>query len=210
MTLPFFRTSTVVALIVLSALTGFSQTGSPGISRDHRERLAILPFTLHGLSSEEGLQLRQRFTDALGEGDRFQVILADSLKGTDGPSDPQFLAKAGKLIGVQKVVHVDAVRREKHYVLRVRLVNVNDAALLYAERIDYMGEYASLLSDIIPEQARKLSEAHLDAKTPWAKAAFLFGASLGAILWIFWHFRRKEHSTQIHPLTQERSNLKKL
>jgi hypothetical protein len=178
--------------MVLTALTGLSQTGSPEITRDHRERLAILPFTLHGLSSEEGSQLRQRFADALGEADRFQVSLTDSLKGMVGSSDPQFLANAGKLISVQKVVHVDAVRREKLYVLRIRLVNVNDAALLYAERIDYTGEYASFLSDVIPEQARKLSEAHLDAKTPWAKAAFLFGATLGAILWIFWHFRRKD------------------
>jgi len=118
--------------------------------------------------------------------------VANSLKSSEGIADPRSLAEAGKSVGVQKVVHVDVVRREPLTILQIRLVNVSDAALLYAERVDYSGELGSLLSDVIPEQARKLRSSHLDSKTPWAKAAFLFGACCGAILLIFWHFKRRD------------------
>jgi TolB-like protein len=178
--------------MVFSAITGYSQTESFVDTLSHREKLVVLPFELHGLSSEEGLQLTSRFAKVLGESNRFEVVLADSLKGMEGTSDRRSLAEAGKVLGVQKVVHLNVVLREKLYVLQVRLVNVSDAALLYAERVDYSGEFGSFLSDVIPEQARNLSKAHLDAKTPWAKAAFLFGACLGGILWILWHLRRKD------------------
>jgi hypothetical protein len=175
----------------MPALLGFFQTDTPGNAPDHREKLAIPAFTLHGLFPEDGSQLSRRFADVLAESNRFQISLVDSLKDSERSSDPQFLADAGKALGVQKIVQVDVVRRVNHFVLRIRLVNVSDAALLYAERADYSGEFGSLLADVIPEQARKLSKAHLDAKTPWAKAAFLFGGCLVAILWVFWHFSRK-------------------
>ncbi len=187
------RTSTVILLISLFAATGFSQTESSAVVRDQREKLALFPFALHGLSFEEGAQLTQRFARVLGESTRFEVIVTDSAKGVD----PRSLAEAGKICGVKKVVHVDAVQRGKLTVLQIRLINVSDAVMLYAERVEYSGEFKTLLSDVIPEQAHKLSQAHLDAKTPWAKGAFLFGACLGAILWIFWHFRRKDAA---HPL----------
>ena len=192
MTISLSRTSTIILLMAFSAITGFSQTESAADAHSHREKLAVLPFVLHGLSSEEGLQLTHRFAEVLGESDRFEVILADSMNGGEETSDLRSLAVLGKVLGVGKVVHVDVVKREKFTALRIRLVNVSDAALLYAERADYSGEFGSFLSDVIPEQARKLTQAHLDAKTPWAKAAFLFGACLGAILWIFWYFRRKD------------------
>jgi TolB-like protein len=191
MTPSFSRASTIILLMVFFAITAFSQRESSAVMHGQREKLAVFPFVLHGLSSEEGAQLTRRFADLLGESDRFEVIVTDSLKGMGGILDPRSLADAGKACSVQKVVHVDAVRREKLTVLRIRLVNVSDVALLYAERINYSGEFGTLLSDVIPEQAHKLTQAHLDAKTPWAKAALLFGACLGAILWIFWHLRSK-------------------
>jgi TolB-like protein len=190
---PFLsRISLIIVPAVLLAITGFSQTGSTAPVPGERERVAVFQFSLHGLSLEEGAQLTKRFASVLGESDRFDVIVANSLKSSEGIADPRSLAEAGKSVGVQKVVHVDVVRREPLTILQIRLVNVSDAALLYAERVDYSGELGSLLSDVIPEQARKLRSSHLDSKTPWAKAAFLFGACCGAILLIFWHFKRRD------------------
>jgi hypothetical protein len=184
---------TLLIVATLACCSGFtvSQTASSTVDGNHKDKLAVLPFSLHGLSVEEGSLLTHRFAEVAAETGRFEIVLSDSAKGIEGTSELRFLANAGKLLGVQKVVHIDVVRREKLNVLRIRLVNVGDGALLYAERVDYSGDRDSLLSKIIPEQARKLSSAHLDAKTPWGKAAFLFGACLAAIVWIFWHFRRK-------------------
>lgn len=179
-------------LIALLTGIGFSQTDPSKLNDRNGEKLLLLPFQVHGLPPEDALLLGKRFADALKESHRFDIVLKDSLQGAEGSPDPRSLAQIGRTIGANKVVHISVVRREKLFVLQIRLVNVTDAALLYAERVDYAGEFSSLLAEVVPEQARKLSKAHLDAKAPWTKAAFLFGACLGAILWILWHFRRKE------------------
>jgi TolB-like protein len=186
------RAEVICALIILVIGTCFSQSPPKEDASAHSETLVVLPFETHGLSREDGLLLVNRFTEVMRESNRFEVILRDSAQRPEGWHNPRSLAEKGKALGVQKIVHVSVVHRDKLFVLQIRMVNVDDAALLYAERVDYSGEFGSLLSDVIPEQARKLTQAHLDAKTPWAKAAFLFGACLGAILWIFWHFRRKD------------------
>lgn len=190
----FSRAFLLNVSLFVSLLTGagFSQINSSGHAYTDRQILLVVPFEIHGLSSEEAVLLTKRFADGLKESNRFDIVLKDSLRDLENSTDPRSLANAGSKLGVDKVVHVKIVHRDKLYVLQIRLVNVKDAALLYAERVDHSGEFGSFLSDIIPEQARKLMQAHLDAKTPWAKAAFLFGACLGAILWIFWHFRRKD------------------
>jgi hypothetical protein len=190
------RSLLVVAAMVCCSIFSFSQSTSSAADGSHKDKLAVLPFSLHGLSPEEGSQLTHRFAEVAAGPGRFDIVLSDSAKGIEGTSDVRFLADAGKLLGVQKVVQVDIVRREKLNVLRIRLVNVDDGALLYSERVDYSGDRDSLLSKVIPEQARTLCSAHLDAKTPWAKAAFLFGACLAAIAWIFRHFRRKGTAKQ--------------
>ena len=186
------KASSVFALVVLMMGTCFSQSSPTDGAVTQAETLAVVPFENHGLSREDGLLLAKRFAEVLRASNRFRVILQDSMESSAKMRDPHSLAETGKTLGVLKVVDVSIVHRDKLWVLQIRLVNVVDAALLYAERVDYSGEFGSVLSDVIPEQARKLTQAHLDAKTPWAKAAFLFGACLGAILWIFWHFRRKE------------------
>jgi len=185
------RAPAIVSLVTLMVGISFSQSSPTGGATAHPETLAVLPFEIHGLAPEEGLLLAKRFAEAMRESNRFEVFLQDSIAGSERLRDPRSLAEAGKTLGVKKIVHVSVVHRDRLYVLQIRLVNASDAALLYAEQVRYTGEFGSFLSDVIPEQARKLTQAHLDAKTPWAKAAFLFGACLGAILWVFWHFRRK-------------------
>jgi TolB-like protein len=184
------RTGVTCLLIVLVIGTCFCQSPSKEQASSHPETLAVLPFETHGLTREDGLLLAKRFAELMRKSNRFEVLRKDSTNGSAGLHDSRSLAEAGKALGAQKIVHVSVVHRDKLYVLQIRLVNVSDEALLYAERVDFSGEFGSFLSDVIPEQARKLTQAHLDAKTPWAKAAFLFGACLGAILWAFWHFRR--------------------
>ncbi len=184
------RARTIFSLVMLMIGISLSQSSPTEGAITLPETLAVLPFEIHNLTREDGLLLAKRFAAVLRESNRFEVILKDSIGGSGGLHDPRSLAETGKTLGVRKIVHVGIVHRDRLYVLQIRLVNVSDAALLYAERVDYSGEFGSLLSDVIPEQARKLTQAHLDAKTPWAKAAFLFGACLGAILWVLWHFRR--------------------
>jgi TolB-like protein len=180
----------ICSLIILVIGTCFCQSPPKQEASSHPETLAVLPFEVRGLAIDDGPLLAKRFAEAMRESNRFEVLLRDSMEGSEGMHDSHSLAEAGKALDVRKIVHVSVVHRDKLFVLQIRLVSVSDAALLYAERVDYSGEFASLLSDVIPEQARKLTEAHLDAKTPWAEAAFLFGACLGAIVWVFWHFRR--------------------
>ena len=186
------RALTSISLVTLIIGICFSQSSPTGGATAHPETLAVVPFEIHGLVLEEGLLLAKRFAEIMRESNRFEVFLKDSMVGSERLRDPRSLAEAGKTLGVQKIVHVSVVHRDRLYVLQIRLVNVSDAALLYAEQVRYTGEFGSFLSDVIPEQARKLTQAHLDAKTPWAKAAFFFGACMGAILWVFWHFRRKD------------------
>jgi TolB-like protein len=189
---PFpIKTFVFFTLVILAISTCFAQSAPAQRASDNPETLAVLPFELHNVSSEEGLILTRRFAEVVREANRFDVMLTDSVVESESMKDARALAERGRALGVRKIVHVSVVHREKLYIFQIRLVNVNDATLLYAERVDHKGEFGSFLSDVIPEQARKLTLAHLDAKTPWAKAAFLFGGCLGAILWIMWHLRRK-------------------
>ena len=185
------RARTIFSLVILVIGICFSQSSPNEVATAHPETLAVIPFEIHGLSREDGLLLAKRFAEVVREANRLEVVLEDTIASSEGMKDPRFLAETGKTLDVGKIVHVSVVHRDRLYVLQIRLVNVSDAALLYAERVDYSGEFGTLLSDVIPEQAHKLTQAHLDAKTPWAKAALLFGACLGAILWIFWHLRSK-------------------
>jgi hypothetical protein len=182
----------IIIIIFCSFVPVIAHDGSAKAASEQREKLVLLPFSLHGVTVEEGEQLARRFAEVMRESGRFDVSLADSGMGISGTSKTLMVAGAGNVLGAQKVVQIDVVRRKKLTTLRIRLVNVSDKALLYAERVDHQGDWSSLLSSVIPEQARKLCSAHLDAKTPWGKAAFLFGASLAAIIWIFWLFRRKD------------------
>jgi TolB-like protein len=191
------RVCTIFFLFILVVGICFSQSSPTEGTSTHPDTLAVLPFETHNLTREDGLLLAKRFAEVMRESDRFEVLLKDSIESSVGLHDPHSLAETGKTLGVRKVVHVSIVHRDRLFVLQIRLVNVSDAALLYAERVDYSGEFGSFLSSVIPEQARRLTQAHLDAKTPWAKAAFLFGACLGAILWVFWHFRRKDATRKL-------------
>ena len=186
------RASTLLLLLAFGSCSSISHTQPFTDSPGGRERLAILPFELVDLSKEEGLELTAKFAAAIEESRRFEV-----LRGSIVHDDAlRALADAGKALGAAKVVHVRIVHRDELYVLFIRLVGVDKASLLYAERVDFSGEFNSLLSQIIPEQARKLTSAHLDAATPWIPAVLLGLTSLGVILWIYARFRRTSRTVR--------------
>ena len=164
-----------------------------------QERAAILPFTLQGLSVEEGAQLAQRFTAVIVESKRFNVLSPDAVgdmlaqsgkQKSDSCNTVPCLAQLGNRLGAAKIVHVRVVHREGLYVLFITLVNVEGESLLYSERVDYHGEFGALLTEVIPEQALKLTKAHLDARIPWYPAMVLAAVCLAAILGIYVRFRR--------------------
>lgn len=192
----------------------FSERAEPTSERVFQEKLAVLPFELHGISPEEGLLLTQRFAGALAESKRFDVMPHDTMKriftesGTklEGCNYSYCIADLGKVLGVQKVVHVDASRRGRLYVLHIRLVDAQSAALLYDERVDYSGEFKDVLSDVLAEQARKLAGARLDEGTKWYIIAAAVLAGVGAIYWIYKSFNsqnaQESSGSQSPPIQQ--------
>lgn len=189
-------------LVAFQPGSGFSQTPSTTNSGD-QERVALLPFEAHGFSSEEAVRLKDSFADGLAESKRFDVMLGivlrnsleqASLKKIDNCNTPPCLAELGKVLNVEKVVHVQAERWEQRFVLHIRLFRSSDAALLYDERVDYSGDISTLTSNIAPEQGHKLAAAFLDKKPNW----WLIGAGIlvgiGLIFWLFTRFGSVESS----------------
>jgi TolB-like protein len=134
------RACLVFSLIILVIGACFSQSPPKAEASDHPETLAVLPFETHGLTREQGLLLANRFAEVVRESKRFEVLLKDSTDGSVGWHDSRSLAEKGKTLGVRKIVHVSIVHRDKLFVFQIHLVNVSDAAILYAERVDYSGE----------------------------------------------------------------------
>ncbi|MDP2885195.1 MAG: hypothetical protein Q8P51_09280 [Ignavibacteria bacterium] len=163
-----------------------------------QEVVAVLPFDLRGISVEDGVHLAEKFEQVLAaETSRFSILHPDTMKAIfveagiknlEGCDYTYCLADMGKILGVQKVVHVSASRRGKLYVLNVRLVNVADASLLYAERVDFSGDLSVLTSEVIPEQARKLGGARLDSGARWYYVAAAILLGVGVIYWIYRSF----------------------
>lgn len=159
-----------------------------------KERLVVFPFEIRGLSAEDGLRLKQEFTKILSESGRFDVMPDNVLRNNldlaglgrmDSCNTLPCLAQLGKILSVGKVVHVSVDQWKERYVLHIRLVRSDDAALLYDERVDYAGEFENLRSVTIPDQARKLSAAYLDRQANWylITAAIIIG--IGLIYWLY-------------------------
>jgi hypothetical protein len=163
------------------------------------EKTALLPFEVHGLPAEEGLRLTQSFRDALAKSKRFDVMHPDTMmsilteagvKNLDECNYSYCLADVGKVLGVEKVLHASVTRRGRLYVLRVRLVNVADAQIVYDEKAEHSGEFATLAADIVPEQARRLTEPRIETSTKWYVIAAAVLVGVGAIYWIYRSFSR--------------------
>ena len=180
--------------VVLPMYAGVCQNSTTSQSSSDQERLVVLPFETRGLSAEEGLQLRQRFTEVLRESNRFDIMPDNVLKNNlelagltkiDSCNTSPCLAQLGNILNIAKIVHVRVDRWENRYILQIRLVNSSDAALLYSERVDFTGEFSTLLSDKMVEQGRKLGAAFLDKPTNWYLIAAAVLVGVGVIYYLF-------------------------
>jgi hypothetical protein len=168
---------------------------STGICQNaDKERLAVLPFTVEGLSSAEGLRLYQQFTVALVETNRFDVLSEAAQKNSleqagfqtvDSCNTLPCLAQLGKILNVQKIVHVKGLHAGRHYILQIRLVDADDAKLLYDDTIDYSGDFGQPLSDAFADQAAKIIKTYFSTGTPWYYYAAAVVVGVGAIYWLF-------------------------
>jgi len=189
--------NSLIRKIPVCLLLALLQTSAGICQEAERERLAILPFGIQGLSPEEGVQLRQNFAEALGESMRFNIlplvamrsILEEAgLKKIDDCSTLPCLAQLGTILGVDKVASVTVAHLGQGFALHIQLVDASDASLQYDERVDYPGAFNNLLSVVMPEQGRKLGGAEFGTGTRWyvIAAAVLVGA--GLIYWIYTTF----------------------
>lgn len=187
-----------LVLFVLLLSTGISRPKLPGLL-GIQEKIAVLPFEIQGISVEEGLKLTQCFGEALSKSKRFEVMHPDTMmnifaeagvKTLEGCNYSYCLADLGKVLGVQKVIHASAARRGKLYVLRIRLVNVADAQIVYDEKVEHSGEFTTLAGDVVPEQARRLAEPQLETGTKWYFIAAAILVGVGAIYMIYRTFNK--------------------
>jgi len=178
--------------VLFSLSLAFMATGV--CQNTNKERLAMLPFTVEGLSSQEGLQLQQRFTAALDEQDRFDILSGAAqrnaleqagLRTLDSCNTLPCLAQLGKVLNVQKIVHVKGLHAGRHYILQIRLVDADDAKLLYDDTIDYSGDFGQPLSDAIADQAAKITRTYFSAGIPWYYVAAAVLVGVGGLYWLF-------------------------
>ena len=187
-----------VALIsILTALhisTGLSQTAPVPDASGGGELVSVLPFTIRGISPLDGSELRLNFASGLAESKRFTLLPDGMMKrrleeagltNIDSCDKPPCLAQLGKTLHVGKIVHVDAARWDQRIMLHIRLVRTSDGTLLYDERVDYTGEFGSVLTGVAAEQGRKLSAAFLDKQPNWLLIGALAFIGVGLIYLIF-------------------------
>jgi len=192
-----------LALTLTFVTIGICQNAVVGESAGE-ERIAVVPFEAQGFSPEECIRLKQRFATGLAESKRFDVmpdvVFKNNLEhfgisNLDSCNAIPCLAQLGKLLQVEKVVHVQAERWVQRFILHIRLIRSADAALLYDERVDYSGDFNTLLAAIAPEQGRKLAAAFLDKKPNWILIAAAVLIGVGLIYWLFTSFGSTDSST---------------
>lgn len=195
---------TVLLALSLTLVTIGVCQNAQHVERTGDERgVAVLPFEIRGLTPDEGMRLRGRFTEALAESRRFEILPDDAFKSLlanvgltkiDSCNTVACLAQLGKILHVEKVVQVSADRWDQRYILHIRLVNAADGKLLYDERVDYSGDFNTLLTTIAPDQGRKLAAAFLDKKPDWLLIGAAVLVGVGLIYWLFKTFGSMDSS----------------
>jgi TolB-like protein len=185
---------TFCVLTLFSTSLGICQNPQRVEPTGDERGVAVLPFEIRGLTPDQGMRLRVQFTEALAESKRFDILPDDAFKSLlanagltkiDSCNTVACLAQLGKILHVEKVVHVSADRWDQRYILHIRLVNAADGKLLYDERVDFTGAFDEFLSAVTPEQGRKLSHAFLDTGPNWYLIAACVLVGVGLIYWIY-------------------------
>jgi hypothetical protein len=159
-----------------------------------KEKLAVLPFMIDGLPPDQSRLLQQRFEERLRESQHFELLpdhllriaLTEAgLERTDSCVSLPCLAQLGKVLNVQKIVHVRGMHAGQRYIVQIRLADVSDAKLLYDETINSTGEFNHLLAAAFSEQAGKIDKTFISTDTPWYYYASAVLVGAGLIYWLF-------------------------
>ena len=182
-------TKAIQLLVILAvAILGFSSAAfaTAGIQNNPAEKIAVLPFREKDVSREQAELAREKFVEILQSLSLYEVLKRkemDSVLTDANVADLQTcdyslcLADIGKVLGVKKILFASISRRGRLYALKVRVINVENADIVYDDQRDYSGEITDFLSTTIPDAARQFGERKLQSGTPWyvvTAAAVLF------------------------------------
>jgi len=197
MTLPRATISSWFLLALVLTQAGFCQ-GTSG------KTIAVLPFVIDHLSTENGMRLRQDFSLELGQTGSFSIqpltatrsLLEEAgLKKIDDCTTPPCLAQLGKILGVDGVVFVSGSRLADNLTFQVRCVNASDASVIYDHKSEYQGVPDSLLTAVVGEQARRLAGVEWKTGARWYVVAAVVVVSV-AVLYGIYELLAPSSSTQ--------------
>lgn len=130
--------------------------------------VAVMPFEIHGLSEDESGLVRSEFLKAVRATDRFAIMSDDTMwsilqeanmTDLDECTYSHCIADVGKVLGVERVLHVAVMRRGKLYTVRVRVINSSNSEILLDKKREHSGEFEPLISSVLPEMAQEMRDA---------------------------------------------------
>jgi len=170
----------------------------PLSQQEAKEKIAVLPFEQKGLSDEEAATLTKKFADLLQPSARFIVMPYDEMLRLLTEADFKIqacsysycLADAGKVLGVQKVLHGSVTRRGKFYTLHIRLIDVRTAEIVHDRKQEHSGELDRLVADVLPEEAKAAAEYSVESGTKWYVVATAIVLTVGTIYSLYRVFNK--------------------
>ena len=167
-----------------------------------KEKVAVLPFQQKGLSNEEAAALTKKFAELLQSTEKFEVmpygemvrLIAEADLKLESCTYSYCLADAGKVLGVQKVMHGSVTRRGKLYTLHLRLVDVRSAEIVHDSKPEYSGEFDQLVVEVLPVEAKAASEYSLESGSKWYVVAAAVVITVGAIYSLYKAFTKTGQS----------------
>lgn len=183
----------VIALLVLTTVYSGLVVADTPAQQPTREKTALL-IEQKGLSTEETAVLTKTFSDDLQATGKFDVMSHEEM--TKLFVQAQFpnietcnysycLADAGKILGVSRVMHGSMQRRGKLFTLRLQLIDVHDATIVYERRSEYSGEFEGLITETLPREAQAAGKYSLEPETKWYVITAAIAVTVGAIYLIY-------------------------
>jgi hypothetical protein len=145
---------------------------TPAHPAEGTTKLAVMPFEVQGITSQETRDVQTAFVAKLEQFNRFSIIpqpevdslLADAkFQDLSQCNYSACVADFGKIVGAQKVIRGVLIRRGKLYTLRTMIVNVANADILEDKTEEYSGELSGIYSDLIPKVAGRIGGTKLES-----------------------------------------------
>ena len=124
--------------------------------------VAVIKLDAHRVDDSEAAILTDRLRLEIFRTDKFIVlerakideILKEQGFQQTGATSNEYLVKAGKLLGVQRIIGGSIGKLGNTYTINVRSIDVQTGELLRNETIDHKGEIDNVLTDVVPKIAR--------------------------------------------------------